>query len=502
MNNKLFHFIFISGVFIIFSLNPKYLCSQNDQAIEYIEPKEYFCITSEMEFIYNSEEGRIDVSASFFSNSYREEFKIYDHSKTLLNNGAFSYEIKVDGIYKIRKNQIPEKVFSSLLTDTWTYNNKVYKQRFSIITIYSKYDRIYKYFGEGIIINIEDNNKLISRYYVKGIGLIQESTFYTKEKKLESIELANNELTTHHLSTVKNLYNGEEIYTNFGCISCHSLGQGDRTGPDFKQAMMNVTREQVIDILTLGENARKKHQHFNEMMIMPAYTLSEEQANMVLEYIIKETGASPKTDKINEDKESHSDKSAIKEKKSEQKYDTFTDPRDGQSYKTIQIGHMVWMAENLNYDTGKKNWVFEKRPYHKLNGINTDNFGNYYALRTAKKACPEGWHLPSINEWEQLIYYMGGENNAGKNMKSDEPGTWVNDTEEYQNQFGFSSVPAGKHYKSSGSVGNIGEKAYYWTSSSGYIDNGKSVDIYSNSDKCFIGWMRKLDGLSVRCVKD
>ena len=83
---------------------------------------------------------------------------------------------------------------------------------------------------------------------------------------------------------------------------------------------------------------------------------------------------------------------------------SFEDSRDGKKYKTTKIGEQVWMAENLNYWTGSSEC-------YDNNSKNCDQYGRLYDFKTALKACPAGWHLPSKEEWRSLrefIGHMGG----------------------------------------------------------------------------------------------
>jgi uncharacterized protein (TIGR02145 family) len=82
----------------------------------------------------------------------------------------------------------------------------------------------------------------------------------------------------------------------------------------------------------------------------------------------------------------------------------FTDTRDGNTYQTIKIGTQTWMAENLAYKPEKGNfWAYGE------DKKNVEKYGFLYDLETAKMIVPVGWHLPSMEEWETLYNYLGGE---------------------------------------------------------------------------------------------
>lgn len=107
------------------------------------------------------------------------------------------------------------------------------------------------------------------------------------------------------------------------------------------------------------------------------------------------------------------------------KHGTFTDPRDGQSYKVVKIGEQVWMAENLNYTQGIPH-ITDKAQWDKLDRNNTDaawcyyenktengdKYGALYTYAAALQVAPEGWHLPTKEEFEALLKQFGG---AGEN---------------------------------------------------------------------------------------
>ncbi len=83
----------------------------------------------------------------------------------------------------------------------------------------------------------------------------------------------------------------------------------------------------------------------------------------------------------------------------------FTDPRDQQNYKWIRTRDgKIWMGENLAYRTNAASFCYQNNNLQDT----CKKYGRYYTWHAAKEACPEGWHLPSRKEWEQLMSAYGG----------------------------------------------------------------------------------------------
>ena len=108
---------------------------------------------------------------------------------------------------------------------------------------------------------------------------------------------------------------------------------------------------------------------------------------------------------------------------------TFVDERDGQVYKYTTIGNQVWMAENLNYETdysicydnGDSDCNFWGR-YYSLQENNDENGKLDYAR--VDSVCPMGWHVPSNDEWLELI------NVVGKLSKVEVRKVWKNEAQD------------------------------------------------------------------------
>ncbi|MCL2281684.1 MAG: hypothetical protein FWC26_00010 [Fibromonadales bacterium] len=173
---------------------------------------------------------------------------------------------------------------------------------------------------------------------------------------------------------------------------------------------------------------------------------------------------------------------------------SFVDPRDEQKYRTVKIGNLVWMAQNLNFGTGSS---------HCLNddSANCDKYGSLYTWHDAVEACPEGWKLPANEDWENLINEAGG-SIAGKKLKAKtgwankKNGTSGNGTDD----FGFEALAGG--YGSIDEMGDLaqsmgtGSYANWWTATkfglswfvqsesddmqeSDFSDSGETTSIYS-----------------------
>jgi len=171
---------------------------------------------------------------------------------------------------------------------------------------------------------------------------------------------------------------------------------------------------------------------------------------------------------------------------------TFTDERDGQTYRTVKIGNQVWMAENLRFNI-EGSWCYENSE------DNCGKYGRLYTWDAAKKACPAGYHLPSREEWKELVDYAGGEDTAGKKLKSkNEWNKNGNGTDDY----GFSALPGGYFYGSDFKENSKG--GYWWTTSERDGRDAYRWRMFCTGDRVRESYWHKSksSGLSVRCVKD
>lgn len=166
------------------------------------------------------------------------------------------------------------------------------------------------------------------------------------------------------------------------------------------------------------------------------------------------------------------------------------DKRDGQIYKTVKIKDQIWMAENFNFKTESGSWCYNNDP------ANGEIYGRLYTYAQAMEACPEGWHLPSLDEWEVLINAYGGMAKAGKKLKCSKPGAWFH-CGDGTNESGFSALPGGGG-NIHGSFHALQAAAIFWALPKGMIINiGCDQDLVSHSE-CVNGEC----AFSVRYIKD
>lgn len=170
------------------------------------------------------------------------------------------------------------------------------------------------------------------------------------------------------------------------------------------------------------------------------------------------------------------------------------DPRDGNSYKIVEIGNQIWMAENLNYETDDS-WCFVN------SRENCRKLGRLYWWETAKEVCPSGWHLPSKSEFLTLFKSIGGKNLAGKKLKAKTG--WV-DKNVGLDEFGFSALPGGYmgYENFSATFYNEGINANFWSSSE--KNSKEAYYMYLGAGYNYAGFddYSKYTAFSVRCVKD
>jgi uncharacterized protein (TIGR02145 family) len=193
----------------------------------------------------------------------------------------------------------------------------------------------------------------------------------------------------------------------------------------------------------------------------------------------------------------------------------------GGASNEVTIGKQVWMTKNLNVDKFRngdpiphaktnEEWVRAGENgepawcYYSNNPDNGDCYGklyNWYAVNDPRGLAPEGWKIPSDEDWGRLTDFLGGESVAGKKMKStdfwaDNDGESGNGT----NESGFSGLPGGNR-SYDGTFYDVGKDGTWWSSTEDGTDYVWRRFLSYND-----GYISRLnydkeEGLSVRCLR-
>ncbi len=203
---------------------------------------------------------------------------------------------------------------------------------------------------------------------------------------------------------------------------------------------------------------------------------------------------------------------------------------DGNTYNTVIIGDQEWMAENLRttqYNNGASidlvtdNGTWQSMNtgaycYHDNDNQYAETYGalyNWHAVNTGD-LCPDGWHVPTDEEWKTLEKTLGmseaSANNygyRGTNEGSKLAGNadlWTNGGLKYNSEFGASGVDLvpGGYRNTNGYFYLFGGYAIMWTATESSSTFATYRLLYYNYSSINRNNYYKKAGFSVRCVKD
>jgi len=208
---------------------------------------------------------------------------------------------------------------------------------------------------------------------------------------------------------------------------------------------------------------------------------------------------------------------------------------DGNKYDVVEIGNQMWMAENLrtsrftngddipnlvndsdwNTTNNSKrgawvhfdNNVFYETVYGKLY--------NWHAVNDNRGLCPEGWIVPTEEDWQELEIHLGMSNteansrgrrgakeNVGGKLKIEGTTYWTSPNVGATNESGFNGLPGSIRFNNGGFgyLGEVGVNGRWWSSTEA-PSGAWSRSVYNDSTDVIKTNFNKQAGLSVRCIQ-
>lgn len=191
---------------------------------------------------------------------------------------------------------------------------------------------------------------------------------------------------------------------------------------------------------------------------------------------------------------------------------------DGSNFETVKIGNQIWTKKNLDIDHYRNGdsipeirdslvwrtlttgaWCYNN--YDSDNGEKYGKIYNGYAIIDPRGFAPEGWHIPTIEEWGTLSELFGGDSLSGGALK-DTIG-WTPQDVGATNASGFTALPAG-YCSVKGFCIGLKYGAYFWTSTYDTVSSGwiNARFILFNSPELKDLSTEKKSGFSVRLIKN
>jgi len=191
----------------------------------------------------------------------------------------------------------------------------------------------------------------------------------------------------------------------------------------------------------------------------------------------------------------------------------------GQLYHTVVIGYQCWMKENLNI--GK--WVDQGQLQRQTDNGQIEKycFGNdfvqcdlwgglyqwdemmqYIENPGAQGICPGGWHIPTAQDWKELIRFLGGNSEAGGTLKSSGTRDWQVPNVGATNASGFTAYPGGIFDYMSQQWQDQYVGGYYWSSEMITKETNVALFLTSRSGSVELDEEYRPSALSVRCIRN
>ena len=202
---------------------------------------------------------------------------------------------------------------------------------------------------------------------------------------------------------------------------------------------------------------------------------------------------------------------------------------DGNSYDAVQLGNQIWMAQNLRTTRYADGTSISNIAGAYYAGSLPAAYGYLYNWQAVVRdesniadnqylqgICPDGWHVPSVAEWMQLIEYIGGQKHytcngnpeyiakamAGQDGWADSDVKYsVGWCPEVNNATGFSALPAGRNTGSASGYFGQQEYAFFWASPSARTIYPYVYKIHCSFPSVEHGPAGLTDAFSVRCLR-